>query len=57
MGGDVDSSFSAGAKDTREVAGELIQGASVASDDVDKAMEVVGKELGTLEKEVVHTKP
>jgi hypothetical protein len=56
-GSDVESGVSAGVKDTREVAGKLIQGTSVAADDVDKAMETVGQEIGVLGKKVMHTKP
>ena len=56
-GGDVETAVSAGVKDTREIAGKLIQGASVATDDVGKAMDTVGQEIDTLGKRVMHAKP
>ncbi len=54
-GGDVESGVSAGVKDTREVAGKLIQGTSVATDDVVKDMETIGQEIEMLGKKVVHS--
>ena len=54
-GGDVESDVSASVKDTREVAGKLIQGTSVATDDVVKVMETIGREIEMLGKNVVHS--
>jgi hypothetical protein len=56
-GGDAESGVSAGVKDTRELAGKLIKGVSVASDDVGKVMETIGQEIGMLGKNVMYSKP
>lgn len=56
-GSDVESGVSASVKDTRDVAGKLIQGTSVATDDVGKTIEMLGQGIGMLGKKVMHAKP